>query len=91
MEFREGDARDPAPGGVSPERLIDALDNDDAAELDRIRTALAASEERALLDLAKSAEREAVERGDGEGTLDRLRNVVQSILLHRLLRRRKSA
>lgn len=91
MDFRQRDARDPAPGDVSPGRLIDALDNDDAVELDRIRAALAASEERALLDLAKNAEREAVERGDGEGTVDRLRNVVQSILLHRLLRRRKSA
>jgi hypothetical protein len=90
MDSREREARERASDAISPERLIDALDRNDPAELDRIRTELAWTEDGALLDLEKHAENAAVQRGDGERMLDRLRNVVQSILLHRLLRRRKS-
>ena len=71
---------------VSPERVVDAVERNDAAELARLREDLSARDERQLLDLESHAEHAAQARSDSVSTLDRIRNVFQAILLDRWLR-----
>jgi hypothetical protein len=71
---------------VSPERVVDAVERNDAAELARLREELSARDERQLLDLESHAEHAAQARSDNVSTLDRIRNVFQAILLDRWLR-----
>jgi hypothetical protein len=74
---------------VSPERVVDVVERNDAVELARLREELVVRDERQLLDLETHAETAAQERGDSSRTLDRVRNVFQAILLDRWLRSRR--
>jgi hypothetical protein len=69
------------------ERLFDAVERNDDAEVTRIRAELGAREAAALVDLELDAERTARKRADGGRMLDRVRNVFQAALLDGFLRR----
>lgn len=88
MGRREDDQRTTS-NDVALERLMDAVERDDGVEVERITAALAAHEETSLLALEHDAERAARGHRDAERMVDRVRNLFQAVLLHRLLRRRR--
>lgn len=69
----------------SPVLLVDALERDDWAEVDRLRGELVHQEEGSLLRLEHEAEDVARRRRAVDSLLDRIRNVFQAILLRRRL------
>lgn len=93
MARRENDRDDIFEDQAALERLIDAVERDDARALERIRAELASRDDIPLLELEHEAERAAGARRDADRAIDRLRNIFQALLLNRWLtfhRRRHS-
>ena len=89
MGRREEQRHDVIDDRRSMDRLLDAVERDDDAEVERFRSELAAEDEPALLKLEDVAERAARARGTTERVIDRVRNMFQAIVLLRFLRARR--
>lgn len=91
MARREDDIDHGRHVRIAPERIVDAVARDDGCEVERISAELARQEDASLLALEHDAERAARRHGDPERMVDRVRNLFQAILLHRLVHRRRAA
>lgn len=85
MARREDDRDDIFEDQAALERLIDAVERDDARALEGIRAELASRDDIPLLEFEHEAERAAGARRDADRAIDRLRNIFQALLLNRWL------
>jgi hypothetical protein len=87
MARREDDRE----GRRSPwlDRLVDALERDDGREVEKIRRELTDRQDVPLGEIERDAEKVTRRRADSARMLDRVRNVVQAIVLLRFLRQRQ--